>query len=404
LDNAFGIEPPPNGRIIRNLILGSNYIQSHILHFFHLAALDYVQGPDVPPFVPRYQGDYRLPADVNQLAVNSYLEALNMRRKAHEMTALWGGKMPHQQAIVPGGVTEVPDTSKIFAFVSRLDEVTAFIDNTYIPIVKAVAGAYADWFDIGRGCMNMLAYGAFPQEEGMDHIKKKKFFPAGVYVRGQYKELEPEKITEQVKYSWFKDGIAGTPDQAMVEPDVNKKDAYSFLKAPRYNGEVMEVGPLARAIVSKQPDVISLGDKAFSVLGRHFARAVECSAVAHAMKDWALKLEAGQPVATPHKIPASAQGVGLTEAARGALGHWNRIEHQRTAVYNAIVPSTWNMSPRDDNGKMGAMEEALLGTPVADTKNPIEVVRVVRSFDPCLACAVHIMTQDKKVLSQLQIN
>jgi hydrogenase large subunit len=361
LDNAFGIEPPPNGRIIRNLILGSNYIQSHILHFFHLAALDFVQGPDVPPFVPRYQGDYRLPADVNQLAVNSYLEALNMRRKAHEMTALWGGRMPHQQAI-------------------------------------------ADWFDIGRGCMNMLVYGAFPQEEGMDHIKKKKFFPSGAYVRGQYKELEPDKITEQVKYSWFKDGIAGTPDKAVIEPDVTKKDAYSFLKAPRYNGEVMEVGPLARAIVSKQPDVIALGDKAFSVMGRHFARAVECSAVAHAMKDWALKLEAGQPVATPHKIPASAQGMGLTEAARGALGHWNRIEHQRTAVYNAIVPSTWNMSPRDDNGKMGAMEQALIGTPVADTKNPIEVVRVIRSFDPCLACAIHIMTPDKKVISQFQIN
>lgn len=361
-------------------------------------------GPDVPPFVPRYQGDYRLPDDINKQAVDNYLLALNIRRKAHEMTALWGGKMPHQQAIVPGGVTEVPNTQKIFEFVDRLNEVIDFIDNVYIPTVKAVAGAYPDYFDIGRGSMNMLAYGAFPLEEGMDHLKKKKFFPAGVYLRGQYMELQPDKITEQVKYSWFKDGIAATPEQARVEPDVHKKDAYSFLKAPRYNGEVMEVGPLARAIVAKQKDVVALGDKAFSVMGRHFARAVEASQVAHAMKDWVLKLEAGKPVATPHKIPSSAQGIGLTEAARGALGHWNHIEHGRTAVYNAIVPSTWNMSPRDDRSQLGTMEQALIGTPVKDTKNPLEVVRVIRSFDPCLACAIHIMTPDKKVISQFQIN
>ncbi len=404
MDDAFGIEPPPNGRIIRNLILGSNFLQSHILHFFHLAALDYVLGPDVPPFVPRYQGDYRLPEDVNKQAVDNYLQALNMRRKAHEMTALWGGRMPHQQAIVPGGVTEVPNSQKIFEFISRLDELIDFIDNVYVPTVKAVAGAYSDYFDIGRGSMNMLAYGAFPQEEGMDHIKKNKFFPAGIYLRGQYQELEPDKITEQVKYSWFKDGIALTPDQATVEPDVDKKDAYSFLKAPRYNGEVMEVGPLARAIVSKQKDVVALGEKAFSVMGRHFARAVEASTLANTMKDWALKLEAGQPVSTPHKIPSSAQGMGLTEAARGALGHWNRIEHGRTAVYNAIVPRTWNMSPRDDRGQLGTMEQALIGTPVKDISNPIEVVRVIRSFDPCLACAIHIMTPDKKVISQFKIN
>ena len=120
LDNAFGIEPPPNGRIIRNLILGSNYLQSHILHFFHLAALDYVKGPDVPPFIPRYEGDYRFAADVNAEVVNTYLEALKMRRRAHEMAALWGGRMPHNQAIVPGGVTEVPDSQKMVDFKFRL--------------------------------------------------------------------------------------------------------------------------------------------------------------------------------------------------------------------------------------------------------------------------------------------
>ena len=216
LDDAFGIEPPPNGRIIRNLIFGSNYIQSHILHFFHLAALDYVKAPEgVMPLNPQYAGDYRLPADINAQAVNNYLKALEMRRKAQEMLAIWGGKMPHVQAIVPGGVTELPDTQKIYEFLVRLEELTDFINNVYVPTVKAVAEAYPDWFDIGRGCMNMLAYGGFPLEEGRDHVSKQKFFPSGVYVRGQFKELDPALITEEVKYSWYKDDTGGnSPDVA----------------------------------------------------------------------------------------------------------------------------------------------------------------------------------------------
>lgn len=404
LDNAFGIEPPPNGRIIRNLILGSNYIQSHILHFFHLAALDYVKGPDIPPFTPRYEGDYRFPQDVNDQVVQTYLKALQMRRKAHEMTALWGGKMPHQQAIVPGGVSEKPNSQKIADYLYRLKELQNFIDNEYIPTVKAVAGAYPEWWDIGRGCMNMLAYGAFPQEEGRDHVKKAKLVPARVYVRGQYKELDPQSITEEVKYSWYENGIELAPTAAVVKPDAKKKDAYSWIKAPRYNGEAMEVGPLARLWVMEQKDVKGLGEKAFSVLGRHFARAVEASMISHELEKWVIQLKAGDPVCTPHKIPDTAQGMGLTEAPRGALGHWNNIGHQRTQVYNAIVPSTWNFSPRDDKNQMGPMEQALIGTPVRDPNNPIEVVRVIRSFDPCLACAIHVMTPDKKTISQFAVN
>ncbi len=358
----------------------------------------------MPPFVPRYTGDYRLPESANKAAVDNYLQALVMRRKAHEMVALWGGKMPHQQAIVPGGVTEVPDTQKIFEFKTRLKELSDFIDGVYVPTVKAVANAYTDYFDIGQGCMNMLVYGAFPLEEGMDHVAKKKYFKSGVLVRGQHQELDPAKIGEEVKYSWFKDGIALDPANAVLEPDAEKKNAYSWIKAPRYNGEVMEVGPLARQIISGNPDVAALGTKAYSVMGRHFARAVECSTLVKAMDEWVMQLEPGKPVSTPHKVPAVAQGMGLTEAARGALGHWNRIDHQRTAVYNAIVPSTWNMSPKDGMNQRGTMEQALIGVKVADNNNPIELVRVIRSFDPCLACAIHIMTPDKKVIKQFQIN
>jgi hydrogenase large subunit len=407
LDDAFGIQPPPNGRIIRNLIFGANYIQSHILHFFHLAALDYVKAPEgVMPLNPQYAGDYRLPADINAQAVNNYLKALEMRRKAQEMLAIWGGKMPHVQAIVPGGVTELPDTQKIYEFLVRLEELTDFINNVYVPTVKAVAGVYSDWFDIGRGCMNMLAYGGFPLEEGEDHIKKQKFFPSGVYVRGQYKELDPSLITEEVKYSWYKDDTGGnSPDMAVVEPDADKTNAYSWLKAPRYNGEPMEVGPLARQWVLKQKDLVEMGpNKAFSVMGRHFARAVETSAMAAAMKEWALQLKPGEPVAAPHKIPADALGMGLTEGSRGALGHWHKIEHERTKVLNAVVPTTWNAGPRDVNNVAGPMEQAIMGAPLADPANPIEVVRIIRSMDPCLGCAIHVMTPDKKQISQFIVN
>lgn len=405
LDDAFGIEPPPNGRIIRNLILGSNYIQSHILHFFHLAALDYVKGPDVPPFTPRYQADYRLPDDINKKAVDNYLEALNMRRKAQEMLAIWGGKMPHVQAIVPGGVTEHPDTQKIAEFKFRLQELIDFIDNVYVPTVKAVAEVYSDWFDIGRGCMNMLAYGGFPLEEGKDHVNKKKFFPSGCYIRGEYRPFDPDKVAEEVKYSWFKDDTGGKkPTEAVVTPDPAKKEAYSWLKAPRYNGNVMEVGPLARMWIMKQKDVVALGEKAFSVMGRHFARAIECSLVAHAMDEWVMQLELGKPVCVPHEIPSEAQGMGLTEAARGALGHWHKVEHQRTAVYNAVVPTTWNASPRDGLNQPGPMEQALIGAPVKDASNPVELVRIVRSFDPCFGCAIHLMTPDKKVIAQYSVD
>jgi len=398
------VEPPPNGRIIRNLILGSNYIQSHILHFFHLAALDYVQGPDIPPFIPRYEGDYRITGPVADAVVGRYLDALTMRRKAHEMCAIWGGRMPHQQAIVPGGVTEVPDSQKIFEFKVRLKELTAFVNNVYIPTVEAVAEIYSDWFSYGKGCMNMLSYGGFPLEEGSDHVKKNKFFKSGVYVRGQHAEFDPGVIEEEVKYSWFENDTPLNPQDSTITPAPFKKDAYTWLKAPRYNGEVMEVGPLARLWVMEEPSVKALGTNAFSVLGRHYARAVETKMVAEALDNWVMELEPGKPVSNSYKIPSSAQGMGLVEAPRGALGHWNNIEHQRTKVYNAIVPSTWNMSPRDGKDQMGPLEQALIGTPVADTANPIEIVRVVRSFDPCLACAIHIMTPDKKVISQFQIS
>jgi hydrogenase large subunit len=398
LDDAFGIQPPDNGRIVRNLIHGANYLQSHILHFYHLAALDYVKAPDsIAPLAPRYEGDYRLPDAVNTAAVNHYLQALEIRKKAHSMLAIFGGRVPGQRAIVPGGVTETVDTEKIVHYKYYLKEIADFIENVYVPDVLAVADVYKDWLDIGRGCQNLLSYGAFPQEN--KDSTDNRYFKSGTYIDGQGGVFDHNKITEEVKYSWYNDDTDGSlkPTESVITPNPSKKDAYSWLKSPRYDGKVMEVGPLARSWIAKNPTVRALGDKAFSVMGRHAARALEAKALASEMLEWVGQLEPGKPTCTPHVVPNKAAGMGLTEGSRGALGHWIKIEGGRIAKYNAVVPTTWNGGPRDSNGQRGPIEQALIGTPVKDPNNPIELVRVVRAFDPCLACAIHVIRPGRSV-------
>lgn len=394
LDNAFGIKPPRNGRIVRNLVQGANYLMSHVLHFYHLAALDYVKGPDTAPFIPRYDGKdvYRLPKAANDAAVANYIKALDIRKKAHMMVATFGAKAPHTTVFIPGGVTEVVTQEKIDNFAKLLAEVTDFIDNVYIPDVLAVAKFYEEWFEIGRGCGNMLAWGVFPLGDGDDPDGQNQFIKRGRYTDGEFGPADPSKIKEHVMYSWFESGTSQRhPSEGITKPDPSKRNAYSWLKAPRYDEKPHEVGPLARMWVNKEPQTSGLGEKAFSVLGRHFARAVEASLLAHAMKDWLAELVPGEPTFKPFEIPKEAKGMGLTEAPRGALGHFIEIKDYRIANYQCVVPSTWNMSPRDDHGVPGPLEQALIGAPVKDPENPVELVRIVRSFDPCLACAIHLL-------------
>ncbi len=417
LDNAFEVTPPANARIMRNLILGANFIQSHILHFYHLAALDYVTGPDTPPFVPRYEGDYRLPKDANDAAVKHYKQALEIRMQAHEMLAVLGGKMPHLMSFTPGGVTEEPDADEIAYFSSLLKELSSFIDNVYIPDVLTVADAYQDYFNVGVGCKNLLAYGAFD----LNGTTNNKLFPPGVYTDGEIGSFDPQKIAEEVKYSWYAQETTGkNPQDGVTEPEPGKPDAYSWLKSPRYGNKVHEAGPSARMAISyltnASSQVKELIDSVLahfgvrsclpallSVMGRHAARVLECKFIADSMKEWLEQLVPGDPVYTECKVPTSGEGMGLTEAPRGALGHWIKIRDHKIGNYQIITPTNWNVSPRDDRGKMGPIEQALIGTPVMDSQNPIEVVRVVRSFDPCLACSVHLISPKRK-LGTFKIN
>ena len=396
LDNAFGVKPPTNGRIIRNLIFGSDYLMSHILHFYHLAALDYVKGPDTEPFIPRYEGDYRLDPKTNKVAVDQYIKALDIKQKTHQMVALFGGKAPIPYGMVAGGATEVPTVDKMVSLLWRLKEIKEFIDGTYVPTVYLVAGAYKDLFGVGIGCKNLISFGVFP----LDDDEKDFLLKPGSYTQGKDLPLDQTQIREYVKYSNYDDSTTGLhPSKGKTQWVPEKKNAYSYIKAPRYRELPHEGGPLARMwvtnpVLSKHANKFlgidakkeirfrDLGDKAFSILGRIAARAEECKLVADAMEKWIGQLKPGAPSWAKVEIPKEAEGFGLTEAPRGALGHWISIKDQKIDNYQVVAATIWNACPRDDKGLLGPLEQALIGTPVRDIKNPFNIVRVVRSFDP----------------------
>lgn len=391
LDDAFGVELTDNGRIARNLILGANYLQSHILHFYHLAALDYCNGPDTAPFIPRYaNNDMRLPKELNDVAVGQYLEALEIRKICHEMVALLGGKMPHVQGIVVGGSTEIPTREALNAYAERFKKVKQFVLEKYIPIVYLLAGPYGDLLKTGVGHKNLVSWGVFPLDNKGNTLLK-----SGVYTDGKDYAVDPAMIKEYVKYSWFDDSTTGlNPTEGKTLPNPNKPGAYSFIKAPRYNGKPHEGGPLARmwatnpelsATGQKELGVTRLrdiGDACFSILGRHVARAEETALVAAAVEEWLSQAQPGKETFVPADIPDSAQGLGMTEAPRGALLHYIDIKDQKIANYQVTSATIWNANPRDDMGQRGPIEEALIGVPVPDVQSPVNVGRLIRSFDP----------------------
>ena len=384
LDSAFKVTPPANARIMRNLVLGANFIQSHILHFYHLTLPDFIDGPAMPPWQPSWKADKRFDAATTSTLVQHYVKALEMTRKAHEMGALFGGRMPDPPAYIPGGFTTTPRAGRIKKFQAYLNELIPFIQDIYISDVELLGFLYKDYFSIGRGRGHLLAYGVFDQ----DNAGNVKLLKRGLVVNGSTTvgPVDATRITEQVTYSWYSDNTHNLkPSSGLTVPQYPKTGAYSWLKAPRYGGYPMEVGPLARMWVN--------GDyrKGISVMDRHMARAQEALKLAQAMRSWVGQLTAGGAVYAECSPPASATSFGLTEAPRGALGHWLKIVNSKIGKYQVVTPTCWNASPRDGAGKRGPIEMALIGTPVQDIAQPTEVVRVIHSFDPCLSCAVHVM-------------
>lgn len=428
-DAAYGITPPPNGRISRNLAQAANIITSHITHFYLLSGLDFVDVAQVTtymgndpalvalrdwakselannsinaggPFLPQFPAQLIRDPALNLGILRHYLEAIEVRRVGHKLGALFLGKLPHAAALIPGGVTEKVTAIQIAAARAHLARLRTFIEQVYLPDVVAVAGAFSAYFELGRGCGDFLAFDVFPEADG----GTSPFLPGGALVSGKLQRLDIAAITEDVRYSWYSSASGRRPTEGETVPDPDKSGAYSWLKAPRYAGKPMEVGTLARLLVAyhdgRNTAVKSAIDGLLktigrttaaldSVLGRHAARALESKLLLDRCEVWLDQLVPDQPTCVDFKIPATASGVGLTEAARGALGHWIEIKDHKIANYQCVVPTTWNCSPRDDRGQPGPVELALVGTPIADAKAPIEAARVVRSFDPCLACAVH---------------
>jgi hydrogenase large subunit len=384
LENVSEWLPPKNARLLRNLTLGANYIQSHILHFYLLAALDYAAGPQASPWEPAWKVDIRPGAEAVAANLAAALEA---RRQAHEMGAVFGGKMPSSHAFVPGGFTATPTTEEINSFRAYLNSLINFIRNTYIPDVQALGKLYPEYLKIGAGCENLLAYGVFE----MDDINQEKLLSAGYIEKGSTQALDnfnSQDITESVQYSWYEDGTNNlTPADGDTRPLHPKAEAYSWLKSPRLYGKPFETGPLARMKVN--------GDYqgGISVMDRHLARSYEALKVGETMTAWLNQLDGG-PSYDDYFEQYSGFGIGMTEAPRGALGHWVRITNGEIAQYQVITPTCWNASPRDDQSVPGPMEQALIGTPVENPAQPIEALRVIHSFDPCLSCAVHIMQPD----------
>lgn len=483
VEDALQIDVPDNARIVRNLIAGSQMVQDHVVHFYHLHALDWVDvasalkadpaktssiaqsisdyekssttyfrgiqqrvkavvdSGQLSLFASGYWGHpaYTLPPEVNLLAVAHYLEALSWQKDFIRIHAVLGGKNPHPQTFLVGGMTTAMDPNEPDAVINPVQitflrklvtEARKFVEQVYIPDVLAIAPLYKDWFTRGEGLGNFLCYGDY--STGNQNDASTFLFPRGAifgHDLSKVHPVDPTKITEFVSHSWYEysngDSNGKHPYQGETNPkytgpkppydhlDVDNK--YSWLKAPRYDGKPMEVGPLARMVVgyaSGQKDIKDAIDGVlkklnapatvlFSTLGRIAARALESQLMARKLETWVDQLDDNlahgkttifNPIRwDPSTWPASATGYGWHEAPRGALGHWVEISGRSIKNYQAVVPTTWNAGPRDPQGQRGPYEAALLNTPIADPARPLEILRTIHSFDPCIACAVHVL-------------
>jgi [NiFe] hydrogenase large subunit len=471
VEAAVGVKIPEDARIIRNLLHGAQFQHDHIVHFYHLHALDwvdivsalkadpkktaelsenvsnapwggsayykqvqqrlqtFVDSGQLGPFNNAYWGHpaYKLPPEANLMAAAHYIEALRLQAKAVKMHAIFGGKNPHLQSLVVGGVTSVRDLNpdRIGQFLYLWKETQDFIKNVYIPDLLAVASFYKDWGGIG-GTTNFLCWGDLPQS---DKEPDSHFMPRGVIMNRDLKGIkmaDQEKVTEDVTRGWYEKGDAKHPFKGETKPqhgDYKPDDGkYTWFKAPRYEGEPCEVGPLARVLVayaSGKKEVKDVVDDTlkkldipvtalFSTLGRTAARGLETLVIGNAMEGWIMELvenvkKGDTKTYQAWEMPDKGMGYGLNDVARGALGHWIEIENKKIKNYQYVVPSTWNLGPRCEKGKLGPVEEALIGTPIADPKRPVEVLRTVHSFDPCIACGVHIIDPDSNEVYKIRV-
>jgi hydrogenase large subunit len=506
VENAIGMPIPENANTIRNIMHLTLYSQDHLVHFYHLHALDwvdvvsalsadpvatsqlaqsisswpvsspgyfrdlkntltkFVESGQLGPFRNGYWGHpgYKLPPEANLMAVGHYLQALDFQKEIVKIQTIFGGKNPHPNWLVGGvpspinldsaGAVGAINMTQLNQVSGIIDRTIDFIDNVYIPDLLAIASFYKDWASWGGGLSSkyLLSYGDCPRTAN-DYSADNLMMPRGAILDGNLNEVhdvdlgKADEIREHIAHSWYKyaDGKDSLhPWDGETVPDFNPGNAkrngnqfeqfdeaqkYSWVKAPRWNGHAMEVGPLARYVIGYAKGIPEFKDPVdmvlqkldvpitalFSTLGRTAARGLECSWAAHALKGEFQKLvanikagdaaTANQQAHDPHTWPKSCKGYGFVEAPRGALGHWIDIDNMAIKNYQCIVPTTWNASPRDAAGNIGAYEAALLNTPMVDPEKPLEILRTIHSFDPCLACATHVLDMDGKEVSSVKV-
>ncbi len=382
LETALDIRPNARDQMLREIIHGCEFLQNHLRHFYQYTLPDYISGPEIAPLVPSGHQDCRLPEDDNRRLVDHYLASVRYSRLAHEALAVLGGKAPHNHGNFVGGVTVNLDISKLTKVHSIIREIMGFVDGVMLDDVLTVARYYPEYYQMGASYGNLMTYGLYAS--GVAGLPT--YVSSQVLLNGRRLAFEPALITENVQYAWYRsdqESLSPTGDEEAV-PTYGKEDAYTWVKAPRYQSAPMEVGPLARMWLSGRYH------NGLSTMDRTIARVLETSLIAHHL-DQLLQVVEPQPAQRRQiEIPALAQGSGLIDTTRGALGHWVAIRDQIIDHYTIITPSGWNLSPKDASGVHGVAEQALIGTVINDLEYPVEIGRIIRSFDPCVSCATHV--------------
>jgi len=381
LEDALKINPNENGVKVRNFAHGAEYLQNIMRQICIFVFPDYVN-ITVAPGNAGY--DFRLSEKYTEKINKDYVKALECSRLAHEIIALIGGKAPHNHGVFVGGTTSNMDASKIIRLKSILHSISEFMCENMVYDINIIAHYYPEYFKIGGGTKNLLTYGLFHDM----HNKEMQYVQPSSYIDGEVATLDPKSITESSAFSWYKDSVPSeVPSNHPSETDIKKPGAYTFIKAPRYKGKVAQVGPLARMILSGSYK------NSISTMDRLMARVLEGKKLCEKMFLILEEVEPIPAVQDKYTIPDSAQGIGLCDAVRGALGHWTTIEKGVIKNCDIVTPTAWNLSPIDELGQHGALESALIGTQIQNIKNPIEIGRIVRSFDPCISCATHVNTE-----------
>jgi hydrogenase large subunit len=489
VENALKLEVPLNAQYIRNLIMGAHAMHDHIVHFYILSAVDWVDIPSALQADPKkaaaianslsdwpmnshremksvqdklkalvssgqlgvfangYWGHpaMKLPPEVNLLAVSHYLQALEYQRKANMIVSILGSKTPHVQTLVVGGLSSpinldtssALDMERLYYVKSIIDEIGAFVKNVYVPDVCAIGAMYADWTQYGKGVTNYLSVPDMP----MDTKGTVFSLPGGYIENADLSTYKPIKdfnsdffrfgVKESVKHSWYKDKWVRNPFDETTEPnytDFQDEGKYSWVKAPSFNDKPAQVGPLANVLcmyaagheptkkyVTLALETVSklagakVGPAALhSTIGRHAARAIRAAVLYDELNlQWQALMDniakGDLKTWTPYTFPAGEiRGFGFHEAPRGTLSHWTIIDSGKIKNYQCVVPSTWNAGPRNQHDAMGPYEASLMGNPVADPERPLEVLRTVHSFDPCLACAIHMVDADGRPITRIK--